>query len=311
MRLDQHIGALERSRFGTTKASIQKVAQEFEGLLITQLLKVMRKSIPESGMLGGGAGKSIYQSMFDEQIAKSASEGRGFGLKEVISESLGVKNSTGPSLNIHERLLDGSWQAPVSEVPELYSEGQRFGADRAGLRPDECFGGHCGLDLAKQTGTPVAAANMGMVSHISKNLNSRAGLWVEIDHGAGIKSRYMHLDSIRSGIQVGTRVAAGENIGTVGNTGTASKGAHLHFELRVQEPGKRVEHIDPEDYMQIWSNPGGAIKNSLSALNSPKVFEQSVDVPIQKRKMGLLKYSRQMDTRGLRSGTGGHSHEDH
>ena len=65
MRLDQHIGALERSRFGTTKASIQKVAQEFEGLLITQLLKVMRKSIPESGMLGGGAGKSIYQSMFD------------------------------------------------------------------------------------------------------------------------------------------------------------------------------------------------------------------------------------------------------
>ena len=311
MKLAQHIGAIEHGRFGPTKSSIQKVAREFEGLLINQLLKVMRKSIPDSGLLGGGSGKSIYQSMFDEQMAKSASEGQGFGLAEVISESLGVKNSTGAGLKIHQRLMDGTWQAPVLDVPQDYSTGQRFGAERGGLRPEECFGGHCGLDLAKATGTPVASANAGMVSQISKNRNSRAGLWVEVDHGAGIKSRYMHLNSIRSGLKVGQRVDAGEAIGAVGNTGTASKGAHLHFELRVQEPGKRVEHIDPENYLEIWGNSGPGAKKSTSALNSPKVTGQSVDGTIQSVKMGLSKYMRQMETKGLRSGTGGHSHEDH
>ena len=70
MKITDHIGAIEHGRFGPTKSSVQEVAQQFEGLLITQLLKVMRKSIPESGVLGGGAGKSIYQSMFDEEIAK-------------------------------------------------------------------------------------------------------------------------------------------------------------------------------------------------------------------------------------------------
>jgi murein DD-endopeptidase MepM/ murein hydrolase activator NlpD len=311
MKLAQHIGAIEHGRFGPTKSSIQKVAREFEGLLITQLLKVMRQSVPESGLLGGGSGKSIYQSMFDEQIAKSASEGQGFGLAGVISESLGVKNSTGAGLKVHQRLMDGTWQAPVSHLPQDYSTGQRFGAERAGLRPEECFGGHCGLDLAKVTGTPVATANAGMISHISKNSKSRAGLWIEVDHGAGIKSRYMHLNSISSGLKVGQRVDAGQNIGTVGNTGTASEGAHLHFELRVQEPGKRVEHVDPENYMEIWGNTGSRTKKSTLALNSPKVIEQSVDGPVQDVKIGLSKYMRQMETKGFRSGIGGHSHEDH
>jgi murein DD-endopeptidase MepM/ murein hydrolase activator NlpD len=62
---------------------------------------------------------------------------------------------------------------------------------------------------------------------------------VWIDHGSGIVTRYAHLGSIAPGITEGLRVAAGTEIGTVGDSGTpesiASPGVeiHLHFEVRT------------------------------------------------------------------------------
>lgn len=65
------------------------------------------------------------------------------------------------------------------------------------------------------------------------------GRQVWVDHGHGIVTRYAHLSAIPDSIQVGARVAQGETIAFVGDSGTpesiADKTAemHLHFELRA------------------------------------------------------------------------------
>ncbi len=65
------------------------------------------------------------------------------------------------------------------------------------------------------------------------------GRQVWVDHGDGIVTRYAHLSSIADGIQVGSKVAQGEVIAYVGDSGTpesiSAPGTeeHLHFELRA------------------------------------------------------------------------------
>ena len=63
------------------------------------------------------------------------------------------------------------------------------------------------------------------------------GRQVWVDHGGGLVTRYAHLDGIASGIAVGVRVEAGQELGYVGDSGTpeslTAPGTedHLHFEV--------------------------------------------------------------------------------
>ena len=67
------------------------------------------------------------------------------------------------------------------------------------------------------------------------------GRQVWIDHGKGVVTRYAHLDDIPANIVPGTRVAQGETVGFVGDSGTpeslSNPGTeiHLHWELRAGE----------------------------------------------------------------------------
>ena len=103
---------------------------------------------------------------------------------------------------------------------------------------------HKGVDIARPEGTPIMSAGAGTVESISPNAGG-AGNMIVIDHGNGVKTRYLHMsaDGFGAGLKVGDTVNQGQTIGKVGNTGT-STGAHLHFEVLVngvaQDP---VDHI--------------------------------------------------------------------
>ena len=58
---------------------------------------------------------------------------------------------------------------------------------------------------------------------------------IHIRHGNGMETRYAHLSKIN--FKVGQKVTAGQAIGRVGSTGTAT-GPHLHFEVRINGVAK-------------------------------------------------------------------------
>lgn len=89
---------------------------------------------------------------------------------------------------------------------------------------------HPGIDLAAPKGTPIHAAAAGTViaaGELAEN-RGRYGTSVIIETGAR-QTLYAHLNSVT--VKVGERVATGQLIGAVGETGFAT-GPHLHFEVR-------------------------------------------------------------------------------
>lgn len=112
---------------------------------------------------------------------------------------------------------------------------------------------HNGTDFGAQQGTPIGAADGGTV--VFTGDAGAFGRTVVIRHetqqGPAL-TYYAHLQTI--GVALGDRVAQGEDIGTVGNTGQ-STGPHLHFELRDEnEPFSRGgfaggRALDPEQYL--------------------------------------------------------------
>lgn len=111
---------------------------------------------------------------------------------------------------------------------------------RFGMRLNPILGGrrwHRGIDLAAPTGTPVSASGGGTVR--TANWNGGYGLFVEIDHGSGVRSRYGHMS--RLNVYSGQRIQGGEVIGYVGSTGN-STGPHLHYE--ITEEGRALNPLN-------------------------------------------------------------------
>ena len=87
---------------------------------------------------------------------------------------------------------------------------------------------HKGVDLAAPTGTPIFATADGIVG--KAQWFSSYGLYIRIDHGADIETRYAHMSKLA--VAAGQRVRQGQVIGYVGSTGR-STGPHLHYEVRI------------------------------------------------------------------------------
>lgn len=98
---------------------------------------------------------------------------------------------------------------------------------------------HQGIDIPGTAGSPVFATAEGAVS--LADWSGGYGLLVEIDHGAGLDTRYAHLSSLA--VTQGQRVRKGQILGYVGSTGS-STGPHLHYEVRMAG-----EAVDPTAFL--------------------------------------------------------------
>ena len=88
---------------------------------------------------------------------------------------------------------------------------------------------HSGVDIAAARGTPVVSPANGIIRLAAKDLYLM-GNTLMIDHGLGLVSIFIHLDSISAG--EGERVEQGEIVARVGQTGRAT-GPHLHWGISV------------------------------------------------------------------------------
>ena len=104
-------------------------------------------------------------------------------------------------------------------------------AREGGARP------HQAIDIMAPGGTPVVASFGGT---IVKLFNSKAGgLTLYVREGEW-SAYYAHLAGYAPGLREGQRVAKGERIGFVGDTGNAGAGnTHLHFAIHRMRPEER------------------------------------------------------------------------
>lgn len=137
--------------------------------------------------------------------------------------------------------------------PTLYRYGQlaaRSVSSGFGLRssPDGVGStNHKGVDLPADVGTKVLSIGDGTVRKVVQN-HATAGTYVEIDHGNGYWSRYLHLS--RTDVSNGAKVSQGTPIGLSGGEPGAygagsSTGPHLHLEVWNGQPYAGGTAIDP------------------------------------------------------------------
>jgi murein DD-endopeptidase MepM/ murein hydrolase activator NlpD len=114
--------------------------------------------------------------------------------------------------------------------------------------------GHQGQDLMADCGKRVVAAQPGRVQ--LRDSDASSGNYVVIDGQGQLDDLvYMHLQR-RAEVGKGERVAAGQTIARVGDTGNAA-GCHLHFEMWA-DPGyyEGGKPIDPEPHLRRWDRGG-------------------------------------------------------
>jgi murein DD-endopeptidase MepM/ murein hydrolase activator NlpD len=135
------------------------------------------------------------------------------------------------------QLWAGSFRAPVAAAPT-----DSFGTRR--LFNGKLNSIHKGMDYRAAIGTPVRAANSGVVV-LARPLYYE-GNCVVIDHGLGLFTISMHLSRIDVG--EGQRVTTSDRLGLSGATGRVT-GPHLHWAVRWQGA-----YLDPAKLLRLNLN---------------------------------------------------------
>jgi murein DD-endopeptidase MepM/ murein hydrolase activator NlpD len=96
---------------------------------------------------------------------------------------------------------------------------------------------HSGVDWARPEGTPIPALANGTIvlQQFSQVLGNVSVLRVMGNDKKLYYIGYCHLKA--EGLEVGQKVKEGDTIGFVGNTGSASSGAHLHLTVSKEVKG--------------------------------------------------------------------------
>jgi murein DD-endopeptidase MepM/ murein hydrolase activator NlpD len=112
---------------------------------------------------------------------------------------------------------------------------------------------HLGTDYAARYGAPIRAVAAGTIEAAEHKGGN--GLYVKIRHDKMYETQYLHMSRLGGGIHYGARVAQGQTIGFVGQSGLAT-GPHVCF--RFWKNGKQINHLK-----ENFPDPDPMPKNEL------------------------------------------------
>jgi len=234
------------------RAQVKRLAQEFEAMLMTQMLRDMRRSMLSDEEPEGGLGRETMTDTTDIELGRALSNAGGFGLSSVLLKALersigGAPASPGAPAVMAPALPAGPGTGPAAPIaapvaapcPGQPTDRPPDGSDLKipdgqvtsgyGWRRDPFTGAprfHNGIDVAQRYGQDVPAAASGRVVFAGEQ--GTYGTTVIVDHGSGQQTRYAHLSA--AAVTAGQQVEAGQVIGKVGASGRTT-GPHLHFEV--------------------------------------------------------------------------------
>jgi murein DD-endopeptidase MepM/ murein hydrolase activator NlpD len=241
------------------REKVKQLAQEFESLLMGQMLKEMRKSmLSDDEKQEPGFGAANMTEMMDTALGAALTKAGGFGLSDVMLRGIdrqfpsaaaqgasgapAVPQGIGTSVPLAMPLSNASpvpapALAPAVEATTPVTAPSGRVSSAYGWRADPLNGQarfHKGTDIALAYGHEVQAAASGRVAFAGETPGY--GMTVVIDHGAGLETRYAHLSGYS--VRVGDTVGSGQVVARSGNSGR-STGPHLHFE--VTQGGRAID----------------------------------------------------------------------
>ena len=224
----------DQAKLVTLKSSLDSQKNE-KRTLVTQLEAEQAKLESEKKLLEEEYSEALQVSKENEKKI-AAEQAR---LAEIARQEA-LKNQGNNSGNV-PAVSSGTWTKPANG---RFTSG--FGWRNIGAGNEF----HHGIDIANATGTPIVAANGGVVSYAS-SLSSYGNV-IMITHivdGAVWTTVYAHLSKIQ--VSVGQSVSKGQQIGLMGSTGR-STGPHLHFEIH-NGPWKsgRPYALNPLKYINL------------------------------------------------------------
>jgi murein DD-endopeptidase MepM/ murein hydrolase activator NlpD len=128
------------------------------------------------------------------------------------------------------------WPEPQAQISQGFGPSTYWFEPAYGSYPHF----HTGIDMVEPFGSPVYAADDGVVALVGSS-SSGYGNYVVIAHSGGLDTLYGHLST--AVVTVGQVVSQGQPVGLEGSSGN-STGAHLHFELRINQ-----KPVDPTPYL--------------------------------------------------------------
>ena len=208
---------------------LEKVKQEKEDLINKK--KAERQAVLEKAMNDRDTAERAYNELMASSASITAM------LQQRAAERAAAANAAGSSGGGSSEATTwvqgtGQLAAPVN-APITSDFGWRihpiYGTSRL----------HAGTDFGVDEGTPVHAADGGVV--VEAGWISGYGYTVIIDHGNGMSTLYAHNSEVA--VSAGQTVSKGQVVSYSGNTG-GSTGPHLHFEVRING-----EPHDPMGYL--------------------------------------------------------------
>jgi len=220
------------------RQEIKRLAQQFEAMLMTQMLREMRRSmLDDEEQKENGFGAAAMTDTADVELTSALSRAGGIGLTQSLlnaferqiagTDSLGEAGRTNQpdsTGNVSESMAPSTVR--MSNVTAAAPISSPFGWRQDPLTGEPTF--HQGIDVAVAYGHDVKAAASGVVSFAG--IQNGYGNTVVIDHEGGRQTRYAHLS--QEFVRAGDTVTEGQVLGTAGNSGR-STGPHLHFEMLI------------------------------------------------------------------------------
>jgi len=226
------------------RTEARRLAQEFEALLLTQMLRDMRQAMvdeddpEESGTREFGP----LTGTIDAELGRALAASGGFGLSSALLGAIDrLTDPSGEALSMPrmevarptdavQALVPGQGAAGDVSLPSAVTSG-------FGWRSDPLTGAagfHSGVDLRMAYGEDVRTVGEGRV--VFSGERGGYGNMVAVMHPDGRETRYAHLAETL--VHEGDQVQTGQVLGRSGSSGRAT-GPHLHFEVVMG--GRRVD----------------------------------------------------------------------
>lgn len=211
--------------------------QQVESMMLRQMLQSSGAFKPAEV-----AGGQVRADMFVEALANAVAKGGGIGIARMLEDSLSQAEDAEAPAKLPKTSSPSPAKVPSSSAPPPSSAALPAVLDLpAPEHVTSAFGPrihpiegapkyHTGVDLRAPEGSPILAAQSGIV----KSAGQRGGYGnaVEIDHGDGMSTLYAHASELL--VVPGEKVRQGQAIARSGDSGHTT-GPHLHFEVRVND----------------------------------------------------------------------------